>query len=130
MKQETVVNSEQVKGEHQVGKWMGAFMVFMGAIFLMGTSGITIAGHSPSMLIALLPIYWIGVSAYRRYKEDGPPHPPCFQHCRFRRAALRLHGRDGAGLQCLRPVASRHHCRWRFIPLVGRQKIELVFRHT
>jgi hypothetical protein len=71
MKQETVVNSEQVKGEHEVGKWMGALMVFMGAIFLMGTSGITIAGHSPSMLIALLPIYWIGVSAYRRYKEDG-----------------------------------------------------------
>jgi hypothetical protein len=71
MKQETVVNSERVKGEHEVGKWMGAFMVLMGAIFLMGTSGITIAGHSPSMLIALLPIYWIGVSAYRRYKEDG-----------------------------------------------------------
>jgi hypothetical protein len=71
MKQETVVNSEQVKGEHEVGKWMGAFMVLMGAIFLMGTSGITIAGHSPWMLVALLPIYWIGVSAYRRYKEDG-----------------------------------------------------------
>jgi hypothetical protein len=71
LKQETVVNSEQVKGEHKVGKWMGAFMVLMGAIFLMGTSGITIAGHSPSMLIALLPIYWIGVMAYRRYKEDG-----------------------------------------------------------
>lgn len=71
MKQETVVNSEQVNGERVAGKWMGALMVFMGAIFLMGTSGITIAGHSPSMLIALLPIYWIGVSAYRRYKEDG-----------------------------------------------------------
>jgi hypothetical protein len=71
MKQETVVNSEQVKGEVEVGKWMGAFMLLMGAIFLMGTSGITIAGHSPSMLIALLPIYWIGVSAYRRYKVDG-----------------------------------------------------------
>ncbi len=71
MKQETVVNSEQVKGEHEVGKWMGAFMILTGAIFLMGTSGITIAGHSPSMLVALVPIYWIGVSAYRRYKEDG-----------------------------------------------------------
>lgn len=46
-------------------------MIFMGAIFLMATSGITIAGHSPSMLIALLPIYLIGVSAYRRYQEDG-----------------------------------------------------------
>ena len=71
MKQETVVNSEQVKEQHGVGKWTGAFMVLMGAFFLMGTSGITIAGHSPSMLIALLPIYLIGVSAHRRYKEDG-----------------------------------------------------------
>lgn len=71
MKQETVVNSEQVKGEHEAGKWMGAFMVFMGAIFLMGTAGITIGGYSPSMLIALVPIYWIGVSTYRRYKKDG-----------------------------------------------------------
>lgn len=71
MKQETVVNSEQVKGEHEAGKWMGVFMVFMGAIFLMGTAGITIGGHSPSMLIALVPIYWIGLSAYRRHKKDG-----------------------------------------------------------
>jgi hypothetical protein len=71
MKQETVVNSERGKGEHGVGKWMGALMVFTGAIFLMGTSGITIAGHSPSLLIGLVPIFWIGVSAYRRYQEDG-----------------------------------------------------------
>jgi hypothetical protein len=71
MKQETVVNSEQVKGEHEAGKWTGVFMLLTGAIFLMGTSGITIAGRSPWMLVALLPIYWIGVTAYRRYKEDG-----------------------------------------------------------
>ena len=71
MKPESAVNAEQVKGEHDVGKWMGAFMVLTGAIFLMGTSGLTIAGRSPSMLVALLPIYWIGVSAFRRYKEEG-----------------------------------------------------------
>ena len=71
MKQETVVNLEQVKGEHKGGKWMGAFMVLIGAIFLMGTSGITIAGRSPWMLVALLPVYWIGVTAYRCYKEEG-----------------------------------------------------------
>jgi uncharacterized membrane protein len=71
MKQETVVNSEQVKGEHEFGKWMGAFMVLMGAIFLLGTSGITFAGRSPWMLVALLPAYWIGVTAYRCYKEEG-----------------------------------------------------------
>jgi hypothetical protein len=71
MKQERVVNSEQVKGEHEVGKWMGAFIVLLGVIFLLGAFGITIGEHSPSMLIALLPIYLISVSAYRRYKEDG-----------------------------------------------------------
>lgn len=71
MKQEPVVNSEQVRWEHEAGKWLGAFMIFMGAVFLMATSGITIAGQSPTLLIALLPIYLIGVSAYRRYKEDG-----------------------------------------------------------
>jgi hypothetical protein len=71
MKQETVFNLEQVTGEHEAGKWMGAFMVLMGAIFFMGTSGLTIAGRSPWMLVALLPLYWIGLTAYRRYKEDG-----------------------------------------------------------
>lgn len=71
MKQETVVNSEQVKGEHDVGKWMGPFMILIGALFLMGTSGMTIGGYSPSMLIGLLPVYLIGVSAYRRYKAEG-----------------------------------------------------------
>lgn len=71
MKQETVVNSEQVKVENGVGKWMAPFMLFVGAIFLMGTSGITFGGYSPSMLIGLLPIYLIGVAAYSRYKAQG-----------------------------------------------------------
>ncbi len=71
MKQETVVNSEPDKREHEVGTWRGAFMVLTGIIFLMGTSGITVAGHSPWMLVALLPVYWIGVMAYRCYKEEG-----------------------------------------------------------
>ncbi len=71
MKQETVVKSEKVNAGHENGLWMGALMIFMGAIFFMTTSGITIGGYSPSMLIALVPIFWIGVSAYRRHKEDG-----------------------------------------------------------
>lgn len=71
MKPEPGVTSEQVTGEREGGPWWGAFMVLTGAIFLMGASGITIAGRSPWMLVALLPIYWIGVSAYRRYRKDG-----------------------------------------------------------
>ena len=125
MKQETVVNSEQVNGEHGVGKWMGALMVFMGAIFLMGTSGITIAGYSPSLLIGLVPMVWIGGAAYRRYQEDGRltrrvlgiavfavrPSPTWPRWC---------------GLRCLRPMAARPHCRWRFIHLVSRPPIVLA----
>lgn len=71
MKQDRVVNSEQVNGDYGVGKWTGAVMVLMGAIFLLGTSGFTIGGHSPSLLIGLVPMVWIGVAAYRRYQEDG-----------------------------------------------------------
>ncbi len=71
MKQEPIVTSEQANGEYGFGKWTGAFMIFIGAIFLMGTAGITIGGHSPSMLLALVPIFWIAVAAYRRYQQDG-----------------------------------------------------------
>ena len=71
MKQEPIVTSERANGEYGFGKWTGAFMIFIGAIFLMGTAGITIGGHSPSMLLALVPIFWIAVAAYRRYQQDG-----------------------------------------------------------
>ena len=71
MKQEIGVNSENVKGERGDSRWMGLFMLFVGAIFLLGTAGFTIGGYSPSMLIALVPIFWIGVMAYRRYQQEG-----------------------------------------------------------
>ena len=71
MKQNTVIDSEQAKGERDSGKWMGAFMIFTGLIFFAATSGFTIGGYSPTMLIALVPIFWIGVAAHRRYQEDG-----------------------------------------------------------
>lgn len=71
MKQENFVNSEQVKGEHGVGKWMGPLLVLMGVIFLMGTSGITIGGYSPTLLIGLAPIILIGAAAHRQYKVEG-----------------------------------------------------------
>lgn len=83
MKQETVVHTEQVKRERKVGIENGVFMLLIGAIFLMGTSGITFAGHSPTMLIALVPIYWIGVSAYKRYQEDGRLTPRVFSTAVF-----------------------------------------------
>lgn len=71
MKRETVVDSEQIKGKNGGTNWMGALLLLVGVIFLMGTTGITIGGYSPSMLLALLPIMWIGVAVYKRYQEEG-----------------------------------------------------------
>ncbi len=71
MKQETFVRSEQSKEKQQAGQWTGAVMILVGVIFLMGTSGITILGYSPWMLFALVPVYAIGVAAYKCYKEEG-----------------------------------------------------------
>ncbi len=71
MKQETFVKSEQSKEKQQAGQWTGAVMILVGVIFLMGTSGITILGYSPWMLFALVPVYAIGVAAYKCYKEEG-----------------------------------------------------------
>lgn len=71
MKQETFVRSEQSEVKQQAGPWTGAVMILVGVIFLMGTSGITILGYSPSMLFALVPVCAIGVAAYKCYKEEG-----------------------------------------------------------
>jgi hypothetical protein len=71
MKQEKVVRSAQVRAEEKAGVWTGTLMVLVGVLFLLSTSGFSIAGYSPTMLIALVPIYWIGVAAYRRYREEG-----------------------------------------------------------
>lgn len=62
MKQETLVRSERSQEKQQAGQWTGVVMILVGVIFLMGTSGITILGYSPSMLFALVPVYVIGAA--------------------------------------------------------------------
>lgn len=71
MKQETFVRSEPSEVKQQAGLGAGAVMILVGVIFLMGTSGITILGYSPWLLFALVPVYAIGVAAYKCYKEEG-----------------------------------------------------------
>ena len=71
MKQEASVNTKPFKEEKERGKWMGGFFIIMGAIFFLGLTETSILGYSPWLLMALLPVYWIGVLAYKRYKEDG-----------------------------------------------------------
>lgn len=74
---ESVMSSENNDGpkqrrlDYEMGDWHAATAVFIGAIALMGTAGVTIAGHSPWLLMGTLPTYWIGVWAYRRYRKDG-----------------------------------------------------------
>lgn len=47
------------------------FLLLMGAIFFLATSGTMIFGRSPLMLIPLLPAYWIYAIAYKCYRVDG-----------------------------------------------------------
>jgi hypothetical protein len=54
------------------GRWqVGLFFIILGGIFLLGMSGVTILGYSPWILMALIPVYWIVMAAYRAYKADG-----------------------------------------------------------
>ena len=71
MKQESFDSPELFKEIEQNRKLTGAFLIIMGGIFFLGMSGGTILGLSPWMFMALLPLYWIGAMAYRRYREDG-----------------------------------------------------------
>ena len=71
MKQEASVNTKRFKEEKEGSKWIGGFFILMGAIFFLGMTEVSILGHNPWLLMALLPVYWIGVMAYKRYKEDG-----------------------------------------------------------
>lgn len=69
MKQESFDSLELFK-EYE-SKLAGVFLIIMGGIFFLGMSGVTILGLSPWMFMALLPLYWIGAVAYRRYRKDG-----------------------------------------------------------
>ncbi len=71
MKQEASVNTKRFKEDKERGNLMGGFFIVMGAIFFLGLTDVSILGYSPWLLMALLPVYWIGVMAYKRYKGDG-----------------------------------------------------------
>jgi hypothetical protein len=71
MKHETVHISEHHHEEAGGKKLMGGFLVALGVIFLLGSSGISILGFNPWILMALLPVYWVVAVAYRHYQEDG-----------------------------------------------------------
>lgn len=43
----------------------------LGILFLLAIYGTTIFGSSIWLVMGLLPVYWIGLKAYRLYREDG-----------------------------------------------------------
>lgn len=51
------------------GKVSGVIMILTGGIFLLGVSGVTILGFSPWILLAALPVFWIGVAAANAYRR-------------------------------------------------------------
>jgi hypothetical protein len=49
----------------------GGFQILLGIVFLFAMSGVSIWGRSIWFVMGLLPVYWMVVSAYRLYREDG-----------------------------------------------------------
>lgn len=49
----------------------GGFQILLGILFLLAMSGVSIFGRSIWFVMGLVPVYWIVVSAYRLYQEDG-----------------------------------------------------------
>jgi hypothetical protein len=56
---------------NQSNSAQGGFQILLGIVFLLAMSGVSIFGRSIWLVMGLLPVYWIVVSAYRLYREDG-----------------------------------------------------------
>lgn len=49
----------------------GGFQIFLGILFLLAIYGTTMFGSGIWLVMGLLPVYWIDLTAYRLYREDG-----------------------------------------------------------
>jgi hypothetical protein len=49
----------------------GGFQIVLGLLFLLAIYGTATFGSSIWLVIGLVPLYWIGLKAYRFYREDG-----------------------------------------------------------
>jgi hypothetical protein len=49
----------------------GGFQILLGIFFLFGIYGAASFGSSIWLVMGLLPVYWMGLKAYRLYQEDG-----------------------------------------------------------
>lgn len=55
--------------QHSVAQ--GGFQILLGILFLIVIYGMTSFGSRIWLVLGLVPIYWIGLKAYRLYREDG-----------------------------------------------------------
>jgi hypothetical protein len=71
MKYEMFDSNNRVQSGGIGQRVMGGFYIVVGILVLLGTTGVTILGFSPWILLAFLPVFLIGQCAYRLYKIDG-----------------------------------------------------------
>ena len=76
MQQETYRPYEQrepewIRNNRSLGRITGGMMILVGAIYLLGMSGVRISGYSPWILMALVPGFWTGLLAFKSYRRDG-----------------------------------------------------------
>ncbi len=67
MKQNFVSHHSRLGRQQQ----MGGFLIVFGLLYLLSASDLDLFGHSPWVIMALLPVYWFGLAAYRIYQHEG-----------------------------------------------------------
>jgi hypothetical protein len=67
MKQDSVFGQRGFNGQQQ----RGGFLIVLGVLLLLGMSDLDLFGYSPWVIMALLPVYWFAIAAYRIYQREG-----------------------------------------------------------
>lgn len=67
MKQDLLLGQRRFSRQQQAG----GFFIWFGVLVMLGMSDLRIFGYSPRILMALLPLYWFLIMAYRIYQREG-----------------------------------------------------------
>ncbi|MCP4140150.1 MAG: hypothetical protein GY755_07655 [Chloroflexi bacterium] len=67
MKENSLMEERGLSKEQQAG----GFFIWFGVLVILGMTDLRVFGYSSSILMALLPLYWFLIMAYRVYQREG-----------------------------------------------------------
>jgi hypothetical protein len=62
---------EWIRYDRGPGRIASGMLILIGAIYLLGMSGVNLMGYSPWILMALVPGLWMGLLAFKGYRRAG-----------------------------------------------------------